>query len=135
MSKKLTETDRAIKRKTEIMAATLVGLGVIALVQMLGVQSVDVSLKVSIYSFAVSIPSLSAVFLALRDEVTSGPVEQRFTIFYGVLLFTGYLSSLIGLGGLFFHFTPYAGIVYVAACIIGLVFCIGSSGVRFDQAR
>jgi hypothetical protein len=128
MDKDLTEKDRAINHHTEIMAGTLVGLGVIALVQMLSVQSLDVPLKVSLYSFAVSVPSLSAVFLALRDQGSLGRMgiaESRFATLHEVLLFIGYLGSVIGISGLFFHFTTYAGIIFVAASLVGLVFCIG----------
>lgn len=55
-----------ILRRSEhnkIACGALVGLGVIAIVQMLSVNSLDAPLKVSVWSFAFSIPSLSVMFM------------------------------------------------------------------------
>ena len=107
-------------QQIEIGAGALVGLGVIAIVQMLSMQSLDVPLTVSLYSFAVSIPSLSAVFLCMREEIKHRvyPADQGWV---NLLVIIGGLASSIGIGGLFFHFDNYAGIIFIIVSVLGLV--------------
>lgn len=59
-------------KEFEIICAALMGLGVVAIVQMLSVERLDVSLKVSVFSFAFSIPSLATAFLSDRADAEFG---------------------------------------------------------------
>ena len=128
MSQELTEIERTVGRQVEILTGALVGLGVIALVQMLSLQSLDVPLIVSVYSFAVSIPSLSAVFLCMMEEAKFGvTTHERISTVMAILLAAGNLGTLIGISALFFHFATYAGIIFIASSLIGLVCWISYS--------
>lgn len=110
------------RQDTRIMFGALVGVAIVALVQMLSVNSLDVSLKVSTYGFAVSIPSLTAVVLCLMDEARHGIAMYRTRLL--LLMLAGSLASFVGISGLFFHFSSYAGITFVAGSVIGFVIWI-----------
>ena len=105
------------RQDTGIAFGALVGVAIIALVQMLSVSSLDVPLKVSIYGFAVSVPSLTAVVLCLIDEARHGIAIYRTSLLWLVVI--GNLASFAGISGLFFHFSSYAGITFVTISAIG----------------
>ena len=104
-------------RKTA--CAALVGVGVVALVQMLSVNSLDVPLKVSVCSFAFSIPALSTVLIcALVDDTYAVFHSKRYLKTVNTI---GYVAALIGVGALFFHFAVYAGLIFTGMSLIGIV--------------
>ncbi len=105
--------------RIEIVCGALVGLGVIALVQMLSVTTLDVPLRISLCSFAISIPSLTAVFLSFKERgpAAAGRSSRLLTFLWTI----GNIASLIGISGLFFHFAVYAGVIFIVIFVLGLV--------------
>jgi len=97
-----------------------VGVGVVTLVQMLSVNNLDVSLKVSVCSFAFSIPALTTVLICalVDDSFTEFMIGKRYLKTVNT---TGYLAALIGVGALFFHFAVYAGFIFTGTSLIGIV--------------
>ncbi|HET6979068.1 MAG TPA: hypothetical protein VFI24_22230 [Pyrinomonadaceae bacterium] len=100
-------------------SGAFVGLGVISVIQMLGVSSLDVTLRISLCSFAVSIPSLTALFICtmLEDFYEFSTTNA----FLRTVTVIGYLSTLIGISGLFCHFAYYAGIIFITGTLVGFL--------------
>src|SRR5687767_2171695 len=93
------EIDQAANRRVEIGAGALVGFGVIAIVQMLSIDRLDVPLKVAVFSFAVSVPFHAATFMCLLQESAFGfGISSRFLV---VALLVGNIASILGIGALF----------------------------------
>jgi len=101
----------------------LVGLGVVAVVQMLSVERLDLPLTVSIFSFAVSIPCNSANVICMIAKGEHGTTANSRLATAGIsaVIRIGVLSSFVGISGLFFHFTKYAGIVFIVFSVLGLM--------------
>lgn len=123
-----------IHRRSEhnkIACGALVGLGVIAIVQMLSVNSLDAPLKVSVWSFAFSIPSLSVMFMCSITESQFGFTTNKkiYAWALGDLWYFGHLASFVGISGLFFHFSIIAGLIFVVTTVFGFTVF-----VEFDRA-
>jgi hypothetical protein len=123
------------RRQVEVICGALVGLGVIAIVQMLSLNSLDIPLKISVCSFAVSIPSLTVVLLCewteIRIDFRSHAPWVSFAV--GLLAWIGYISSLAGVSALFFHFMNYAGIIFLVMCVIGLSIWVVFEGAAAED--
>jgi hypothetical protein len=135
MSQDRIERHRRTNIETEVMSGALVGLGVIAIVQMLSVPSLDVPLKVSLYSFAISIPFLTVAFLCARIEtgVDFRSNHPLVSLAFGSCVGFGNLSSLAGISALFFHFMNYAGFIFIGVCVIGLVVWVAYEGAAAED--
>jgi len=108
------------RESLKIASGALVGLAVVAMVQMLSLNVLDLPLKVSICSFAISIPLLSAVFISAIVETSFDfSVDKPFLL--KAVALGGYLASLIGVPALFFHFAIYAGVIFIAGSVIGVL--------------
>jgi hypothetical protein len=119
MSQEHIELRSPQSRKTACGA--LAGVGVVALVQMLSVNSLDVPLKVSVCSFAFSIPVLSAVLICALVEDSYTGFRAGIPPYLKAINISGYLAALIGVDALFFHFAVYAGLIFTVTSLIGIV--------------
>src|SRR5215813_10434791 len=104
------EISRNIK-VVEVINGALAGIAVVAIVQMLSLQSLDVGLTVSVCCFAVSIPFLASLLLCKIQSERFGFTTNNVAI--GRVSDFGKIFSLVGIGALFFHFTVYAGIIFI----------------------
>lgn len=115
------QTEQAQARESlKLGSGALVGLSVIAMVQMLSVNGLDLPLKVSVFSFAISIPLLSAIFLSAIVE-TSFDYSVDKPFFLKAVSLGGYLASFVGVSALFFHFAIYAGVIFTGGSVIGFL--------------
>jgi len=121
--------DRKIEHN-KIGCGALVGLGVIAIVQMLSVDGLDAPLNVSVWSFAFSIPSLSVTFMCSVTESQFGFTTNKgiYALPLSGLSYFGHLASFVGISGLFFHFSILAGLIFMAISLFGF-----SIFVEFDS--
>jgi len=87
---------------------------------MLSVNSLDVPLKVSVCSFAFSIPALSTVLICalVDDSYAEFMASKRYLKAVNTI---GYVAALIGVGALFFHFAVYAGLIFTGRSLIGIL--------------
>jgi hypothetical protein len=104
----------------KVASGALAGVSVVSIVQMLSVNSLDVPLKISVYSFAITIPALSAVFINTVVEDYYGGSRVRMPLLV-IVTTIGYLAGLIGVAALFFHFAKYAGILFIVLSLLGIV--------------
>ena len=106
------------KREREITCGAFIGLGVISIVEMLGLPALDIPLKMSVFSFGVSIPVLTAVILCMINDSVFNLKPHGEGIhrawFFGVFM------SFLGISGFFFHFSLFAGLLFVVLSITAL---------------
>jgi hypothetical protein len=114
------DRDQTEEAWMKLGSGALVGLGVVSVVQMLSLNGLDLPLKVSVFSFAISIPLLSAVFISAVVRSAFEYVTDKPLLLRSISL-VGYLASLTGVSALFFHFALYAGVVFIAGSLIGFV--------------
>lgn len=114
--------DKTQNKIFEASSAALIGIGVIAIIELLGIANLDRALTVSFYSFVISIPMLSVVFLTLVDE-TKYEYRPRGVprVYMNIAWLVGALSSLAGIGALIYHFAGCAAILFAFLCVIGLI--------------
>ncbi len=106
------------KREREITCGALIGLALIAIVEMLSLPVLDIPLKMSVFSFAISIPVLSAVILCMINDSVFNQKPHGEGIhrawFFGVFM------SFLGIAGLFFHLSLFAGLLFVVLSLTAL---------------
>lgn len=106
------------KREREITCGALIGLALISIVEMLGLPALDIPLKMSVFSFAISIPVLSAVILCMTNDSVFNLKPHGEGIH--LAWFFGVFMSFLGISGLFFHLSLFAGILFVVLSLTGL---------------
>lgn len=107
------------KRETEIVCGALIGLNVVATIEMLSINTLNKRLFVSLFCFALSIPALAWIMMILLTESSEWPILHKNQ--FHVVLAAGSLLSLTGLAAIFFYFSILVGVVFSAACIIAIV--------------
>jgi hypothetical protein len=110
-------------RKTNdgrFLFTALLGVSIVAVIQIVGRSEVDRSLFVSLYAFAVAVPFLG-VFIWTGDLfVTNKPSLDRW--YYNFVGVAGSLASLIGIGAIFWHFSRTIGVIFILCSLFG--FCV-----------
>jgi len=126
MSKEESDAD-----KTRLMFSGLLGVSIVAVVQIVGRTELDFPLLVSLYSFAVAIPFLAAlVWIIMVTETVPGGNAW----YYGFLAAIGSLGSLFGIGAIFWHFSKAIGAVFVVCSLLGVCVFIAFTG-RVERAK
>ena len=117
--KKLIPNKQTLAEDTVIFAA-LAGISTVAVIQILGVPTLDARLKTSLYCFAISLPLLSLRLVAIAVE--SG---YKYTVaaprFIGIATFLGPFVSFAGVAAIFLHFSWIIGGLFIAfsvACVL-----------------
>jgi uncharacterized membrane protein len=89
--------------------AALLGSNVIAVIQLLTVETVkmDKALSFAVYAFSISIPCLGFIW-NIERKIHSKDMP-KICMFIGLI---GVLTSLVGLGACFDHFSRSASILY-----------------------
>ena len=99
-------------KEDTLVYSGLLGISVIAVVQLLGTSVIDKPLTVSLYAFAVAIPMLAISIYAVAFEAS-----YEYTvipIYMDIANFGGPLASIIGTAGLFWHFSRLIGITFLS---------------------
>lgn len=108
-----------INKEDESIFAGLFAFDSIATTQMITAPQIDEYLRISVYSFAIAIPLLAILLFIKRGE------RLRQTSYSSITLLVAYVSStiisLLGIGGIFFHFSFLAGICFTISAIVGTI--------------
>lgn len=108
-----------------IIFGAFLGTSVVATIQLISIQSLDLPLTFSVYCFAVSIPLLTlGLYTAMIESREQFTVESRPVLYAEEL---GVLAAAGGILALFLHFS-YPALVLVLAIGIALVL-----GGYFDE--
>ncbi len=99
-------------KEDSLICAALAGTSIVAVIQLLGAEKLDMPLWIAVYSFAVSIPFLGfySLFLILRSHYENSKIPKNW--FFGLMLLFGPLASMIGLCAIFWHFAWAAGMLF-----------------------
>jgi len=106
-----------------VIVSALLGLDIAVTLTLLNIDALDPPLVVAMYACSVSVPLLTGSIVMLLDEKhaarsTSGTGPDSLFVF-------GVLASIVAMGAIFFHFSDYAGWLFLAssgvALAIGLV--------------
>jgi hypothetical protein len=116
--------ERLWMKEDRLMCAALAGASIVAVIQLLSAEKMDIPLWVAVYSFAISIPFLGFYFLfiVLQSHYESAKKPKIWFFILGLLF--GPLASMIGLCAIFWHFAWAAGLLFATvsiACIISYV--------------
>lgn len=101
-----------------LIAGGLAAFSGVCVVQMLGLSSLDLVLKVSLGCFALATPLLVRELVDLQAEERHEITVDRDSRLNATS--TGLTFPLVGVSGLFFHFALWAGLLFTASCFWGL---------------
>lgn len=108
-------------RRTKIIFSGIVGFASIAMVQLLSLRldSLDIALTISLYSFAISLPFSTMILLLsfFKENYKKSIPESKIFITFVALVA---LIFLFGVAALFFHFDTQKGIIFAICAIIGI---------------
>lgn len=116
---------RESHRRSPLVYSALLGLSVVAVVQLAPLTELDLPLTVSVLCFALAVPALSATVYIIQSERRSDyayEVETRWTF---VMDLAGLLLSLMGIAGLFWHLWWVAGVLFVLSGVAALAVFAG----------
>jgi hypothetical protein len=108
-------------KEDSLTCAALAGTSIVAVIQLVGVEKLDIPLWIAVYSFAISIPFLGfySLFLILRSHYENSKIPKNW--FFALMLLFGPLASMIGLCAVFWHLAWAASLLFATisiACII-----------------
>src|SRR5215212_1504611 len=98
MRKEKHPVDEARNKELEGISAGLIGIGVIAIIELVALAQLDWSLTIMLYGFTVSIPMLSITVTVLREESRHKYAANDLYIVGPWAV--GIFSSLAGIGAL-----------------------------------
>lgn len=133
MTEKTFTADKESIRFAESVTAALIGVSTVIVVQLLQLTSFDIPLKIALYSFAVSIPMLTAYFVIVWLKTDYAILVDVWSeTFAGVV---GGGCSIVGLGAIFWHFSMPIGITFIVAGIaaFGMVAAWGNKHDRINR--
>jgi predicted tellurium resistance membrane protein TerC len=103
------------RRLIEVTDAGLSGIGMVMVIQLLQVPTLDTPLYVSLHAFAAAIPMLTAHFVIhlLRPNF-----YLVYTALYEPFLrWVGFALALVGIGAIFWHFPSSVTFIFILASI------------------
>jgi hypothetical protein len=111
---------KAAEAVFEIICGGLIGVNIIAIIQLIGLPALDNSLTFALYCFAVSLPLLAFfVFSILIEKTRNCSVD----IWYkGVFLAIGVVSTIFGIVALIAHLSQTAALVFSILCMVATLF-------------
>jgi len=104
-------------------AVTVTGMAAVdfaCILTILSQSSLTIALKVSLYSFAASLPFLIALLLN-ADVIPERGVSKHWKKLTVIMVVIGILGCLVGISAIFFHFSFKVGLVFLIASIISTV--------------
>ena len=113
--------------KGRLIFTALLGMSIIAVVQIVGRTELDISLIIALYCFAVAIPFLAS-FIWMIDSV-SDPKKLADAWYYDFVGIIGALGALAGIGAIFWHFSKIIGVVFIVCSMFGFCSMIAYSNL------
>jgi hypothetical protein len=111
--------------KGRLLFTALLGVSIIAVIQMAGRAQLDRPLLFSRYCFAVAVPFLAS-FVWIVDLISDS--EKLFEAwYYNFVGIVGSSASLLGIGATFWHFSRIVGIVFIVCSAFGSWVIIASA--------
>jgi hypothetical protein len=126
----MNDDDERSRTLDKVALGALVGVGVLAVFQLLTLNQLDTPLKLALYSFAISIPLLST-YLAVLTSATPAIYNSMTSKWsYGLAAFGGGLTGLVGFTAVFWHFSAKLGVLFGGLSLFGLILFVrdGLSG-------
>lgn len=114
------------------MASALLAMSVFTVIQLLEQDSLDSFLKISWYCFAVAIPLLVATIFVISIEIMMLPTTILHSKYVIGIRFMGYITALVGILMLFFHFSWVGGFLFLISIIIALT-SVGDSTLLLSE--
>ena len=124
MSGRGAEINKRVIEDDKLLCGALLGINVVAVVELVGVNQLDAALKVAVHCFAVSIPLLVLHILARINESQNKYHTESGGYFYLVTFFSPFIS-LAGIGAFFWHFSPTVGLLFIVTGVFALVAFFG----------
>jgi len=112
--------DRKSARQERLLNSGTLGVGVVTVIQLLQLDSLDVPLWVSLVCFATSLPilSMSIFILSMELEHTRMPTKPLGVLVSG---WAGPIISFIGIAAIFWHFHYLAGVLFIVISLGALI--------------
>ena len=111
---------KAAESMFEIICGGLIGIDIIAIIQMIGLPPLDSGLTLALYCFAISLPLLALFVFFVQIERTR---KCSIDIWYKYLfLAVGIVCAPLGVGLLILHLSQTAAYVFGFLCFGGVVF-------------
>jgi hypothetical protein len=132
---KRTKVDPRENREQQIVVGGLIALDVIAVIQMLGMPSLDYWLTLSLYLFAVSIPLLSLCALtAARDSASAWRAEIWYNDWADIV---GRSAAIVAGTLVFVHLSRKAAMLFIGLILLGILALTHYTGVsrRINKPR
>jgi len=107
-------------REDMLIYSGLLGIAVIAVVQLLGAPAIDRSLTVSLYAFAVAVPMLAVSIYGLTVEL--GYKYAVMPAYMEIAHFGGALAAITGTAGIFWHFSRLIGLTFLSISVLAVIF-------------
>lgn len=117
-----------------LIFAGLAGFCSFTLVQMISLSSLDTSLTVAMYAFAVALPILLMKTLNLA-EIRINKYEVRQPVFITMLEVIGIIATATGAICVFWHFSPLAGVLVIVVGAVSLFANIRYSNLIFKANK
>ena len=118
------------KRNNTLISSGLIGVGVIAIVQISSINPLSKSLLVAVFCFSISIPFLAAMLWVLAQ--LTDDMKAPLTGYFRTLYSFGFIFSFAGIAAVFFHFHYVVGIIFLVSSILAVV-CAVVFLTRFSQ--
>src|ERR1700752_178964 len=98
------------QKEDNIVYSAIAAVSVVALIQLVGQNNLSIALKISLYSFAISIPSSAAsIFFHIIEKYYKYTDD---TPYMNIMRFIGVFFGGVGIGSIFFHFHWTFGAVF-----------------------
>ena len=105
-------------RQLGVIYGGLIGVALIMVQPFLAATTLDVSARVSVYTFAVAIPLLAALVLVNRQEVFRGRRTTAVSVTIAQVI--AQLAAFVGIVAGFWHITWIAGATFLAAGLVAV---------------
>ncbi len=102
-----------------LISAGLLGVCLVAILQLVNKESLDACLWVTVYASAVAIPCLASVILMLDAQNRND--NSTLTWHYKYLLLIGIWAAVIAIISVFFHLSLIAGIISTVLSILSFI--------------
>jgi hypothetical protein len=127
MSSKSSDEDRAI---VLALSGGMLGASVLGVFQLLSIQRFNLALLVTLHAFAVSTPFLGMAFW-LRVSQGKGDKPEPWSM--TVLEVVGIIAAITGLVGLFWSFSQWTGLTFLAAGAVSFGLVLQTSWASRDS--
>jgi hypothetical protein len=118
------KTSREFSHYRQILCGGISGIASVAIVQMIGLQTLSLSLHIALIAFSITIPLLVFCFVAetLRNRYQYTIRKDPWYLEYSY--FVGAICGIIGFASLIWNLSWIAGIIFVLFAF-AVIICLG----------